>query len=282
MDFLKEYINNMLGECEGKLGEIQRKAYEEGFPVIPKDVAKLLEFVLSVKKPEKILEIGTCIGFSSSLMSNYIPENGHITTIERFDMMISRAKENYEKLGIKNKITLIENDAAEALAQLCEKGEKYDFIFIDAAKGQYINFLPYCLEMLNINGIMMADDVFQDGRIAESRYNIPRRQRTIQKRMREFLWQLCRNKSLRTTLLSAGDGVALCHKISEAHGLMRHCESSLSETEAALEKLMLENEPITEEEIKIINEAIPSLSAQQAKTIRAKLTADKEKTKSIG
>lgn len=211
-DYISEYLNNMLTDCDGELGELQRKSYKEGLPIIPKDVVKLLGFVIGIKKPKAILEIGMAVGFSSSYMAQFLPEDGYIKTIDRYPMMIERAKENFKKFGLEDKITIIEGDANEVLKGL---DEKFDFVFMDAAKGQYINILPDILRLTKKGGIIMADDIFQDGRVAMDRYSIPRRQRTIQKRLNEFLYEITHNDKLRTTLLTVGDGVALIEKLED-------------------------------------------------------------------
>lgn len=216
-DYLYNYLNDVQPFLDGKLGEIQKKAYKEKVPIIPNDVVKFLCFILSLKRPEKILEIGTAIGFSASLMSGFISENGHIITIDRYKTMIDEAKKNIKDLGLESKITLLEGDAAEILPKL---DDKFDIIFMDAAKAQYIQFLPDCLRMLKVGGILIADDVLQSGNIAKDRYSVPRRQRTIHKRMREFLKEISNNSSLKSSILTIGDGVAVCHKIKPTEGLI--------------------------------------------------------------
>lgn len=209
-DYLQNYLNELLPLCDGTLGEIQKNSYEKNVPIIPNDVVRLISFILSVKRPHDILEIGAAVGFSSSLMSKFLDEGGKITTIDRFDVMIEHFKENRKKMGLENKIELIEGDACDILPTL---NKKYDVIFLDAAKGQYIQMLPDCLRLLKVGGILIADDVLQDGRIAKKREDVPRRQRTIHKRMREFLWEVTHNEALETSVLTIGDGVVLCHKI---------------------------------------------------------------------
>lgn len=205
IDFLRE-IQPM---CSGQLGEIQKKAIDENVPIIPPEVANLLAVILQIKKPSSILEIGTAIAFSSSFMSQYIKEDGTITTIERFDVMKKQAIENIKKLGLENKINLIEGDAAKILPTL--KGP-YDIIFMDAAKAQYNTFLPECIRLLPVGGILIADDVLQNGFIAQSRFEVPRRQRTIHKRMRNFLWNISHSSALQSSIIPIGDGVAICYK----------------------------------------------------------------------
>lgn len=211
-DYISEYLNNMLTDCEGELGELQKTSYKEGLPIIPKDVVKLLGFVLGIKKPKAILEIGMAVGFSSSYMAQFLPSDGYIKTIDRYPMMIERAKENFKKFGLEDKITILEGNANDVLKEL---DEKFDFVFMDAAKGQYITILPDVLRLTKKGGIIMADDIFQEGRVARDYYSIPRRQRTIHKRLNEFLYEITHNDKLRTTLLTVGDGVALIEKLED-------------------------------------------------------------------
>ncbi|MBR1737596.1 MAG: O-methyltransferase [Firmicutes bacterium] len=211
-DKLKKYIDDVQPIRGGMLGEIQKNAYEKNVPIIPNDVVKLIEFIFAVTKPEKVLEIGMAIGFSSSLMAELMEGRGHVTTIDRFDVMIKQAKENFRKLGNEDKITLIEGDAAEILPTL---DEKYDIIFLDAAKGQYINFLPDCMRLLKTGGILIADDILQNGTVADDISEITRRQRTIHKRLRAFIEEITGNPYLTTSILTIGDGVAVCRKNEE-------------------------------------------------------------------
>lgn len=209
----EEIINSFLREiqplCSGELGQIQKKAMEENIPIISPEVVNLLGVILQIKKPSSILEIGTAIAFSASFMSQYLKPNGTITTIERFDVMKEQANQNIKKLGLENKINMIEGDAATILPTL--KGH-YDIIFMDAAKAQYNIFLPECIRLLDVGGILIADDVLQNGFIAQSRFEIPRRQRTIHKRMRNFLWNISHSDILQSCIIPIGDGVAICYK----------------------------------------------------------------------
>lgn len=210
--YLEDYVLDMLEYCDGELGELQKQSYELGLPIIPKDVVKLLGFVLGLVKPVKILEIGMAVGFSASFMSQYLPENGHITTIDRYPLMIEKAKANFERFNLQDKITVLEGDANDVLKTL---DDRYDFIFMDAAKGQYINILPDVLRLLKVGGVIMADDILQDGRVAMEYDQVPRRQRTIHKRMNEFLHTITHRDDLKTSILTIGDGVALIQKIKE-------------------------------------------------------------------
>ncbi len=211
-DYLQDYLKEVLPFCDGTLGEIQKESYEKNVPIIPNDVVRFISVILSIKRPKNILEIGAAVGFSSSLMSKFLSDGGKITTIDRFDVMINHFKENRKKMGLENTIELLEGDANDILPTL---NKKYDVIFLDAAKGQYIQMLPHCLRLLEVGGILIADDVLQDGRVAQKREEVPKRQRTIHTRMRDFLWEISHNDALESSILTIGDGVAICHKIKE-------------------------------------------------------------------
>lgn len=206
---IKKYLNEVQPPFDGMLGEIQRSAIDRKMPIIDCETAHFLNTVLSIKRPKKILEIGCAIGFSAALMSKHLKKDGHITTIDRYDIMIKEAKENFKKLEIENKITLLEGDAVDILKQL---NDKFDVIFLDAAKGQYLQMLPDCLRLLNDDGIFIADDVLQGGRIAKERLEVPRRQRTIHTRMRMFLNEICTKKDINASIIPIADGVLLAHK----------------------------------------------------------------------
>ena len=188
------------------LDEIEKYAIETQVPVIRKSTQSLLKFLLAQAKPKNILEVGTAVGFSALLMSEYAPEDCHITTIEKYEKRIPVAKENFRRGGAEERITLLEGDAAEILGKLA--GE-YDLIFMDAAKGQYIHFLPDVLRLLAPGGLLVSDNVLQDGDIIESRFAVTRRNRTIHARMREYLYELKHHPELETVVLPGGDGVPL-------------------------------------------------------------------------
>ena len=188
------------------LDEIEKYAVQNQVPVIRKSTQQLLKFILAMVKPKNILEVGTAIGFSALLMSEYAPEGCHIDTIEKYEKRIPIAKENFARGGKSDVITLLEGDAAELLRIL--EGS-YDLIFMDAAKGQYINFLPDILRLLAPGGLLVSDNVLQDGDIIESRFAVTRRNRTIHTRMREYLYELTHHEQLTTTILPVGDGVTL-------------------------------------------------------------------------
>ena len=191
------------------LDEIEKNALAGQVPVIRKSMQSLLKFLLVLTKPKNILEVGTAVGFSALLMDEYSPAGCHITTMEKYQKRIPAARENFKRAGAEERITLLEGDAAEILKGL--EGY-YDFIFMDAAKGQYINFLPDVLRLLMPGGILVSDNVLQDGDIIESRFAVTRRNRTIHTRMREYLYELKHDARLETVVLPVGDGVTVSTK----------------------------------------------------------------------
>ena len=168
-----------------------------------------LKLLLAMQKPMRILEVGTAVGFSAVLMAEYAPKDCQIVTIENYEKRIPIAKANFERAGKQEQITLLEGDATEILPQL--EGQ-FDMIFMDAAKGQYLNFLPRVLELLQPEGILISDNVLQDGDIIESRFAVTRRNRTIHKRMREYLYTLTHSEELTTAVLPVGDGITISTK----------------------------------------------------------------------
>lgn len=190
------------------IADIAKQALADRVPIIRQETASLLKVLLKMTKPKKILEVGTAVGFSALLMSEYAPQ-ASITTIEKFEQRIIQAKENFAKAGKQSVITLVEGDAAQILKTL---DSEYDFIFMDAAKGQYIHFFPEILRLLDKGGLLVSDNVLQGGDIIESHFAVERRNRTIYKRMREYLSVLKNSEELETAILPLGDGVALSVK----------------------------------------------------------------------
>ena len=188
------------------LNEIESEAKKTNVPIIRTQTQSLLKVLLAMNKPTTILEVGCAIGFSALFMSEYAPENCHITTIENYDKRIAIARENFKRAGREDKITLMEGDAADILKEL---DGTYDLIFMDAAKGQYLNFLPDVLRLLPAGGILLSDNVLQDGDVIESRFAVTRRNRTIHSRMREYLYELTHHPDLATVILPVGDGVTI-------------------------------------------------------------------------
>ena len=192
------------------LNELERFAIETNVPIIRLQMQSLLKLLLAIKQPKQILEVGTAIGFSALLMSEYGPENCRITTIEKYEKRIPLAKENFKRAGKEDQIVLLEGDAVEILKKL---DGPYDFIFMDAAKGQYIHFLPDIIDLVPIGGLLISDNVLPDGDVLESRYAATRRARTIHSRMREYLYELKHNEQLQTDILTSGDGVTVSVKL---------------------------------------------------------------------
>ena len=188
------------------LNELEQFAIKTNVPVIRPQMQSFLKLLLSMKQPKQILEVGTAIGFSALLMSEYGPEDCKIITIEKYEKRIPLARENFKKAGKEDVITLLEGDATEILKELTGP---YDLIFMDAAKGQYIHFLPDILKLMPVGGVLVSDNVLQDGDVMESRFAVTRRDRTIHSRMREYLYELKHNEQLCTDILPVGDGVTV-------------------------------------------------------------------------
>ena len=203
---LVTYINSLDTGNTAMLDQIEREATADYVPIIRKEMQSFLKFLLAMKKPARILEVGTAVGFSAILMAEYDPVPCQIITIENYEKRIPIARENFKRAGKEAQIALLEGDAAEVLKTL--EGP-YDFIFMDAAKGQYIHFLPEILRLLAKDGVLVSDNVLQDGDVIESRFAVTRRNRTIHKRMREYLYTLTHSEELVTAVLPVGDGITL-------------------------------------------------------------------------
>ena len=207
------YINSLDTGHTPFLENLERTAKQDRVPIIRREMQSFLKSMLALKRPERILEVGTAVGFSALLMEEYNPVPCRITTIENYEKRIPIAKENFRKAGREDRITLLEGDATEILREL--EGT-YDVIFMDAAKGQYIHFLPDILRLLPPGGLLISDNVLQDGDIIESRFAVTRRNRTIHARMREYLYELKHHPELETVILPVGDGVTLSTKKEES------------------------------------------------------------------
>ena len=210
-DRIVSYIHSLESSNSEILEKIEKCAIADNVPIIRKEMESFLRVMLTVKQPVNVLELGCAVGYSAILMSEYLPEGGHITTIENYDKRIEQAKINIKAANAEEIITLLEGDAMEVMAGL--ESEKYDFVFMDAAKAQYINFLPEVLRLMKPGAILIADNVLQDGDIIESRYGIVRRNRTIHSRMREYMYQVKHMKELETTIVPIGDGITMSVKM---------------------------------------------------------------------
>lgn len=193
--------------------ELERQALADEVPVIRRGTRDVLRYLLRTGLPAQVLEVGTAIGYSALCMKEYLPETSRITTIEKVEMRLVEARKNLKKFDSEGRITLLEGDAADVLRSLVEQGKSYDFIFMDAAKGQYLNFLPDVLKLLSEGGTLVSDNILHEGDVLESRYAVTRRDRTIHGRMREYLQVLMDTEELETICLSIGDGMTISRKM---------------------------------------------------------------------
>lgn len=209
---LVTYLHSLEQKNSEILEKIEQEALQNEVPIIRKEMQSFLKVLLKIQRPASVLEVGTAVGFSAILMSEYAPLGCRITTIENYEKRIPIARENFRRAGKEESITLIEGDAIEVLKTL--EGP-YDFIFMDAAKGQYPAYLPEVLRILKSGGVLVSDNVLQEGEIIESRFAIERRDRTIHSRIREYLYTLKHHPQLETSILPLGDGVAVSVKNEE-------------------------------------------------------------------
>ena len=203
------YIRSLERPENPVIEAIEQEALDSFVPIIRKETQSFLKVMMLMNRPARVLEVGTAVGFSAILMSEYLPEGSHITTIENYEKRIPIARNNFKRAEKEEQITLIEGDALEVMKTL--EGP-YDFIFMDAAKGQYIHYMPEAVRLLSDGGILMSDNVLQDGDIIESHYIVERRNRTIYKRMREYMYELTHNEGLVTAVLPVGDGITVSAK----------------------------------------------------------------------
>lgn len=187
-----------------ELEKIKQKALEEHIPIIMDDTLEVIDKILTEIKPKRILEIGTAVGYSAMCFSEYLQDDGKIDTIERDEERIARAKINIQKVGVADKINIYEGDAVEILPTL---DEKYDVVFIDAAKGKYPFFLKEALRMINSNGVVLADNILYKGYVM-SDYN-KHKQRTAVRNLREYIKEVTENPNIETEILEVGDGLAV-------------------------------------------------------------------------
>lgn len=209
---ISQFIQSFLPERNAFLERVRKEALSEAVPILREETAALLRVCLKTKDKPRILELGTAVGYSALVMMDAIEGEGEIVTVENFPPRIEKAKENFGASPYKDKICLMEGDGAEILEELLEKKEQFSFIFLDAAKAQYPLWFPSLLKLLSSGGILFCDNILQGELLLESRFYLERRQRTIHKRMREFLRLLQREKSLETSILPIGDGVSLSIK----------------------------------------------------------------------
>ena len=207
------YINSLNADNEGVLAEIENEAKAAGVPVTRKEMENFLKVMPAGFLTASILEVGAAVGYSSILMSMNVDSDCHITTIENYDIRIEQARHNIARAGKESQITLLEGDAMNILKDL--PSQEYDFVFMDAAKAQYINFLPEVLRVMKTSAVLISDNVLQEGSIAESRYAVTRRDRTIHARMREYMYELTHMNELITSIVPIGDGITMSVKRME-------------------------------------------------------------------
>ncbi len=207
---IAEYIDSLESSQGSLLDSVEQEARKNRVPIIRRETGALLRTLITAAAPSHILEIGTAVGYSALLMCRAMPRDCHITTIEKYEKRIPIARENFRRAGEESRITFLEGDAGEWLKKLA--GKKYDLVFLDAAKAQYAVWLPLILEVMAEGGMLISDNVLQDGDVAQSRFALPRRDRTIHSRMREYLYELKHSKELETAILPVGDGVAVSVK----------------------------------------------------------------------
>ena len=201
-----DFINSYNGVQKELLEAVRKEAVSENVPIIRREMESYIKVMLGIVKPKRILEIGTAVGYSALLMAEYMPKDCTIVTMENYDVRIKKARENFALAGKENVITLMEGDACEILPTLT--GE-FDFVFMDAAKGQYLNYLYYVKNLMAGGAILITDNILCDGDIIESKYAVTRRNRTIHARMRDYLYEITHSDEFDTTLIPLGDGISL-------------------------------------------------------------------------
>ena len=204
------YIHSLEKTNSEVLEKIEEQAHIDNVPIIRKDMESFLRVMLYIKKPKRILELGTAVGYSAILMSECIDEDGKITTIENYEKRIVEAKKNIELSGKGQIIEPLEGDATEVMKTL--PSQQFDFVFMDAAKAQYIYFLPEVLRLMKKGAVLITDNVLQEGDLIESRFVVERRDRTIHKRMREYLEVVKNHEELETSIVPIGDGITISVK----------------------------------------------------------------------
>jgi len=205
---INSFLAGIFEQTDPLLKEMEEYAKKNYIPIIQPESAQLLKVLCLISKPERVLEIGTAIGYSSIILARSMAENGILDTIEIDEDMIARAAVYIKRAGLEEKIRILNGDAGEILQCL---GTPYDFIFLDAAKGQYAEFLPYCLRLLKPGGLFITDNVLYRGMVAKEGF-IEHKHRTITVKLKEYLKLLCRNNELVTSIVPAGDGIAICVK----------------------------------------------------------------------
>ncbi|NLT96205.1 MAG: O-methyltransferase [Clostridia bacterium] len=205
---LQLFIKSLLPERDNLLLTMEDYARDYHISIIEPEIGQLLKFLVCVTNPKNILEIGTAIGYSTLWMARALAEDARITTIELVPQRLQVAESNFEKAGVIDKIIRINGDAREIIYEL---DEVYDFIFLDAAKGQYSEFLDLTSKLLKPGGLLVADNVLLNGWVIDLKYP-ERRKKTMVYKMRGFLEELKENQGFVSSIIPLGDGVALIWK----------------------------------------------------------------------
>ena len=202
-----EYLDIISPVNSKALEEIRAEAKRNYIPIIKRDTENFLKFILKMQNPGSILEIGCAVGYSAAVMLEN--SDADIVTVEKMPERVEEAKRNIKYADFESRVSILEGDAGEILKSLADKGEKFDFIFMDAAKAQYITWLPIVKKLLKESGMIFSDNCLQEGDLAESSFAIRKRDKTIHKRMREYIYLLLHDETLESWIFSIGDGVLL-------------------------------------------------------------------------
>lgn len=210
-DFIEKYLNSFKPRLSKELEELEKEAIKDNIPIVKPEVINFLKSLLTLKRPENILEVGTAYAFSAILMMETLPD-ANVTTIERDGFMLEHAHSNIKKFNLEDKIKVLEGDGVEMLKSLDEKEKKYDFIFIDASKSHYNEFMKEAKRLLNDKGVIVCDNVLYKGLVAKDRFEVIRRNRTIHKRMNDFVNDAFSDEEYDTSLVPSGDGIMIASK----------------------------------------------------------------------
>jgi len=202
-----EYLDIISPVNSKAIEEIRAEAKRNYIPIVKRDTENFLKFVLKMQNPGSILEIGCAVGYSAAVMLEN--SDADIVTVEKMPERVEEAKRNIKYADFESRVSILEGDAGEILKSLADKGEKFDFIFMDAAKAQYITWLPVVKKLLKESGMIFSDNCLQEGDLAESSFAIRKRDKTIHKRMREYIYLLLHDETLESWIFSIGDGVLL-------------------------------------------------------------------------
>ena len=209
---LVNYIHSLEPDRSELLETMRAEALAAEIPIIRDETAALLKCFIRMLQPKRILEIGAAVGYSALCMEEAAEGQAELLTVESYPPRIEAAKRNFARSPYQKNITLVSGDAGVLLKPLIREKQHFDFIFMDAAKAQYVVWLPDILPLMRLGSVLVSDNILQDGSIVESRYQVERRDRTIHTRMREYLFRLKHEKQLESAILPVGDGVSISVK----------------------------------------------------------------------